>query len=159
MSIMKRLVQGIRWIGKVLIFFAAMVAIAWSFGAVWFDAPFRNANKVAAGILAIGFAIAFAFVRRCWRKMVAVALLFGGVLAWWLTLSPTNNSDWQPDAAKEAWADIQGDQVTFHNVRNCDYRSETDYIPHWVTRTVRISQIIGIDIAVNYWGRPGSRIP
>jgi len=31
MSIMKRLVQGIRWIGKVLILFAAMVAIAWSF--------------------------------------------------------------------------------------------------------------------------------
>ena len=49
MSIMKRLVQGIRWIGKVLILFAAMVAIAWSFGAVWFDAPFGNANKVAAG--------------------------------------------------------------------------------------------------------------
>ncbi len=93
MSIMKRLVQGIRWIGKVLILFAAMVAIAWSFGAVWFDAPFGNANKVAAGILAIGFAIVFAFVRRCWRKMAAVALLFGGVLAWWLTLSPTNNSD------------------------------------------------------------------
>jgi hypothetical protein len=108
-----------------------MVAIAWSFGAVWFDAPFGNANKVAAGILAIGFAIAFAFVRRCWRRMAAVALLFGGVLAWWLTLSPTNNSDWQPDVAKEAWADIKGDQVTFHNVRNCDYRSETDYISHW----------------------------
>jgi hypothetical protein len=31
---MKRLAQGIRWIGKVLILFAAMLAIAWSFGAV-----------------------------------------------------------------------------------------------------------------------------
>jgi hypothetical protein len=131
-----------------------MVAIAWSFGAVWFDAPFGNANEVAAGILAIGFAIALAFVRPFWRKIVAVAVLFSVVLAWWLTLSPTNGSDWQPDVAKTAWADIQGDEVTLHNVRNCDYRTETDYTPHWETRTVRISQITGVDVAVDYWGSP-----
>ena len=39
-----------------------------------------------------------------------------------------------------------------HNVRNCDYRTETDYTPHWETRTVRLSQITGIDLAINYWG-------
>jgi len=39
-----------------------------------------------------------------------------------------------------------------HNVRNCDYRTETDYTPHWETRMVRISQITGIDLAVDYWG-------
>jgi hypothetical protein len=71
-----------------------------------------------------------------------------------LTLSPTNDSDWQPDVAQKGWADIQGDEVTLHNVRNCDYRTETDYTPHWETRTVRISQITGIDLAVDYWGSP-----
>jgi hypothetical protein len=76
------------------------------------------------------------------------------VLAWWLTLSPSNESDWQPDVAKEAWADIHGDEVTLHNVRNCDYRTETDYTPHWGTRTVRVSRITGVDVAVNYWGSP-----
>jgi len=44
--------------------------------------------------------------------------------------------------------------VTLHNVRNCDYRTETDYKPRWETRTVRISQITGIDLAINYWGSP-----
>jgi len=39
-----------------------------------------------------------------------------------------------------------------HNVRNCDYRTETDYTPHWETRTVHISQITGIDLAIDYWG-------
>ncbi len=129
MSIMKDLVRVIRWMGELLILLAAMIAIAWAFGALWFDAPFGNANKVAAGLLAVGFAITLAFVRPFWRKIAAVALLFGVVLAWWLTLSPTNDSDWQPDVAKEAWADIQGDEVMLHNVRNCDYRTETDYTP------------------------------
>ena len=144
----------IRWIGALLVLLAAIIAIAWAFGAVWFDAPFGNANKVAAGLLAVAAAIALVFVRPFWRKVGVIALVFGGVLTWWLTLSPTNDGDWQPDVAQKAWADIQGDEVTLHNVRNCDYRTETDYTPHWETRTVRISQITGIDLAINYWGSP-----
>ncbi len=144
----------IRWVGEPLVLLTAIIAIIWAFGAVWFDAPFGNANKVVAGLPALASAIALVFVRPFWRKIGAVALLCGVVLAWWLTLSPTNDSDWQPDVAQKAWADIQGDEVTLHNVRNCDYRTETDYTPHWETRTVRLSQITGIDLAVDYWGSP-----
>jgi hypothetical protein len=152
MSIIRDLVRVIRWVGKLLVLLAAIIAVVWAFGAVWFDAPFGNANKIAAGILGAGLATALAFVRPFWRKMAVIVVVFAVVLAWWLTLTPTNDSDWQPDVAKEAWADIQGDEVTLHNVRNCDYRTETDYTPHWETRTVRISQITGIDLAINYWG-------
>ena len=151
---MPLLMRVIRWVGALLVLLAAIIAIAWAFGAVWFDAPFGNANKVTAGLLAIASAAALIFIRPFWRKVGVIVLLVGGVLAWWLTLSPTNESDWQSDVAQNAWADIQGDEVTLHNVRNCDYRSETDYTPHWETRTVRISQITGIDLAVDYWGSP-----
>ena len=151
---MHNLVRVIRWVGELLVLLTAIIAIAWAFGAVWFDAPFGNANKFIAGLLALASVAALAFVRPFWRKVGAAALLFRGVLAWWLTLSPTNDSDWQPDVAQKAWADIQGDEVTFHNVRNCDYRTETDYTPHWETHTVRISQITGIDLAIDYWGSP-----
>jgi len=151
---MKDLTRVIRWVGELLVLLTAIIAVAWAFGAVWFDAPFGNANKIVAGLLAIASGAALVFVRPFWRKIGAVALLFGVVLAWWLTLSPTNDSDWQPDVAQKAWADIQGDEVTLHNVRNCDYRTETDYTPHWEIRTVRISQITGIDLAIDYWGSP-----
>ena len=89
-----------------------------------------------------------------WTKVGALAILFGAVLTWWFTLKPSNEANWQPDVAQLAWAEINGDEVTLHNVRNCDYRTETDYTPHWETRTVRISQITGIDLAINYWGSP-----
>jgi hypothetical protein len=151
---MKYLVRVIRWAGVLLVLVIAIIAIAWAFGAVWFDAPFGNSNKILAGLLAMASAIALLFVRPFWRKLGIVVVLFAGVLVWWLTLSPTNDSDWQPDVAKEASADIQGDEVTFHNVRNCDYRTDTDYTPHWETRIVRISQITGIDLAIDYWGSP-----
>lgn len=84
----------------------------------------------------------------------AVVLGFGLVLAWWLTLKPSNERNWQPEVAQTAWAEIDGDNVTLHNVRNCDYRTETDYTPQWETRKVQLSQITGADIAINYWGSP-----
>src|SRR5205809_6882770 len=132
----------------------ASIAIAWAFGAAWYDAPFGAGNRIAAALVATSLLMVLLFVRPFSRKFVIFLVLFAGVLTWWLTLSPTNDSDWQPDVAKEAWADIQGDEITFHNVRNCDYRTETDYTPRWETRTVRISQITGIDLAIKYWGSP-----
>jgi len=147
-------VRVIRWVSALLVLLTAIIAIAWAFGAVWFDAPFGNANKILAGLLALASAAALLFVRPFGRKLCIFGGLFAGVLIWWLTVSPTNDSDWQPDVAQKAWAEIQGDEVTLHNVRNCDYRTATDYTPHWETRTVRISQITGIDLAVNYWGSP-----
>ena len=56
--------------------------------------------------------------------------------------------------SQESWAEVKGYEVTMHNVRNCDYRTETDYTPRWETRTVRLSQLTGIDLAINYWGSP-----
>jgi hypothetical protein len=150
----RKLMRVIRWVGALLVLLAVIIAAAWAFGAVWFDAPFGNANKVVAGLLAMASALALVFVRPFWRKVGAVALLFGGVLIWWLTLKPSNDGNWQPDVAQLAWADINGDEFTFHNVRNCDYRTDTNYTPHWETRTVRLSQITGIDLAIDYWGSP-----
>ena len=35
----------------------------------------------------------------------------------------------QGHVAQEPLAEVKGDEVTLHNVRNCDYRTETDYTP------------------------------
>ena len=143
-----------RLLGGLLFAIIALIATAWAFGAVSFDGPFAGGNKLAAILLGCAFIGVLLFVRPFWRKLGIFGTLFAGVLTWWLTLSPTNQSDWQADVAEQAWADVQGDEVTLHNVRNCDYRTEQDYTPHWETRVVRLSQITGIDLALNYWGSP-----
>ena len=132
----------------------SLLTTAWAAGALYFDLPIAWLRAPLASIYALAMLAALLFVKGRWRAMGLVAVGFVLVLIWWLTLSPTNDSDWQPDVAQKGWADIQGDEVTLHNVRNCDYRTETDYTPHWETRTVRISQITGIDLAVDYWGSP-----
>jgi hypothetical protein len=51
-------------------------------------------------------------------------------------------------------AEIEGDHVTIHNVRNFEYRTETDYTPQWETRSYDLSQIRGADLFITYWGSP-----
>jgi hypothetical protein len=70
------------------------------------------------------------------------------VLGWWLSLKPSNIRDWQLDVAETAWAEINEDRVTIHNLRNSIYRSETDYTPRWETRNVNVSSIRSADIFI-----------
>ena len=75
-------------------------------------------------------------------NLLKLAPIFGAcslVALWWLTLKPSNNHSWQFDVARTTWAEIKGDLVIIYNGRNCEYRTETDYTPHWETRTVRLS--------------------
>ena len=131
---------------------AAVVCVAWAFGALYFDFPIAGA--LAAILFVLVLITAIIFVR---GKLLKLAIVFGAfalVALWWLTLKPGNDRAWQPDVAQTAWAQINGDEVTVHNVRNGDYRTETDFTPRWETRTVRLSQISGMDVAINYWGSP-----
>src|SRR6516162_7192816 len=132
----------------------ALVCALWAFGAVYFDFPIvtlRNGAASLFGLLLLGMLI---FVPgKVWKLTICLGGFFL-VLCWWLTLKPTNDRAWQPDVAQTAWAQINGDEVTFHNVRNCDYRTDTDFTTHWETRTVRLSQITGMDVFIMYWGSP-----
>jgi uncharacterized MnhB-related membrane protein len=142
----------IRSIGWTCAWLVAFVCATWVFGALYFDFP--KANTFAAIVFLLALLAVVIFVR---GKLLKLAIVFGAfavVVSWWLTLKPSNDEAWQPDVAQTAWAEINGDEVTIHNVRNCDYRTQTDFTPRWETRTVRLSQITGMDVAINYWGSP-----
>ena len=130
----------------------AIVAVAWAFGALYFDFP--RIGALAAILFVVILLAAIIFVRGQLLKLAIVLGASAVVAGWWLTLKPSNDRAWQPDVSQTGWAEINGDEVTIHNVRNCDYRTQTDFTPHWETRTVRLSQITGMDVAINYWGSP-----
>src|SRR4029077_5151779 len=46
---------------------------------------------------------------------------------------------------------INGDLITIHNVRNFDYRTETDFTPHWETRSYNLSKLDSADVIAVYW--------
>ena len=82
------------------------------------------------------------------------ALLFLAVLVWFFSLKPSNDRDWMPDVAKVAWVQVDGDRLTVHNIRNFEYRSETDFTPRWEDRTYDLSRLRSFDFMLVYWGSP-----
>ena len=133
---------------------ACLLAIAWAAGALYFDLPIAWLRAPLAILYGLAMLAALFFIKSRWRAMGLVVAGFAGVVTWWLTIKPSNEGNWQPDVAQLGWAEMNGDEVVLHNVRNCDYRTETDYTARWETRTVRLSQIKGVDLAINYWGSP-----
>jgi hypothetical protein len=148
MTMMKR---WSRWVVWGMVWCVALVWSVWSFGALYFDFPVYQ--EVAALIFALVLLVGVV-LQRGWKKVGVMGVGSGAVLVWWLTLKPSNEGDWQPDVERTAWAEIRGDEVLLHQVRNCDYRTETDYTPRWENRHVRLSKMTGMDLAAAYWGSP-----
>ena len=147
-----RFVRLVLW---TVVWLVVLLAALWAVGALYYDFPIATLRASAAVGFTILLLLTLLFVHGQRRKLFIVVCGFLIVLAWWrLTLKPTNNRPWQPDVAETAWAEINGDDVTLHNVRNCDYRTETDYTTHWETRVVKLSQLTGVDLAITYWGSP-----
>jgi hypothetical protein len=88
---------------------------------------------------------------RAWWPLALFAALFIGFLIRWHGVRPSNDRDWQPDVAVLPFATFDGDVVTIHNVRNFDYRSETDFTPRYYDKTFDLSQLDSVDLIAVYW--------
>ena len=86
-----------------------------------------------------------------WSALVGVVLV---VLVWWLRIPASNEADWQAAGARLATAEIEGDRLIVKNVRNFDYRSDTDYTVRWEDRTYDLSKIRALDFYISHWGAP-----
>lgn len=101
----------------------------------------------------VGIILVLSLIR--WRKRRLLRILtlaifcIGGVL--WSTIRPSNERNWAPEVKNSPWAEVSGDVVTLHNVRNFKYRSETDFDPIYETRTFAVSELTEVDMLVTYW--------
>lgn len=85
-----------------------------------------------------------------WVFVVLFACLLGG---WW-SLQPSQERDWTDDVAQRLRAEVHGHQVTLHNVRNFNWRSDSDYQPRWETRHYDLERLVSADLALSYWMGP-----
>ncbi len=126
---------------------------AWGAAALWFDGP---TARWAAGTLAVLYGVLYitlqVFVWRSPRWRLTGILPFALVLGWWLSIPASNDRDWYPDVARLPRAEIEGNKVTVHNVRNFEYRTETDYTERWETRTLDLELLTGVDFLIAFWG-------
>lgn len=76
------------------------------------------------------------------------------LLAWWQGVEPSNDRRWQPEVAVLPSATFDGELVTVHNIRNFDYRTETDFTPAYYDRTYDLRELESVDLLAVYWMGP-----
>ena len=150
--------RACRWLGSLLLALVVLGTGAWGVLALWY---FDDANAVLRGALAITYAlitgtalVALASGRWRWRALAVFAVSLVVLLVCWFRLSPTNERNWQPETAVLPYATIHGDQVTVHNIRNFDYRTENDFTVGYYDKTFDLRQLDSVDLIAVYWMGP-----
>jgi hypothetical protein len=128
----------------------------WGGFALWYQLRCGQAVKTPSVVLWGAFSVMILIA--LWQGRIAVAVVafafaFAGLLIWWTRLPPTNDRVWADDVARMTTGTVDGNRVTLHDVRNFDWRSTTDYIQRWETRSYDLERLQAVDMIMSYWSR------
>jgi hypothetical protein len=149
------LLRILSWIGALITWLVLLIGVLWAFGALWFDFPQTIAPRPwPAAVFAFLALLAAVLVRPRWRAKLGIAVAVVLVMIWWFSIQPRQYRDWKTEVALLPRAKVDGDVVTFQNVRNFDYRTDKDFTPRYEMRRLDLKNLRGVDIFINYWGSP-----
>ena len=134
-----------------------LLSATWAALALHFQLPVEPALRIGAvvawGLFAIA-ALMLLWRGKPWRAALSYGLAFALLLGWWVRLVPSDTRDWADDVARHLQPRVQGSQVVLQNVRNFDWRSDTDYTARWEPRRYDLDRLRTVDMALSYWMGP-----
>ena len=143
----------LNWSIRGIWFLFRALLIAWATLAIYYS------NLPSAGLrlaLAMVFAVVatwLLWLSRDRRAFVVFVVVFLGVVAWFISISPSHDRPWRPEVVVMPRATIDGDRVHITGVRNFDYRSVDDFTARWEEREVQLSHLTALDFFVSYWSK------
>ena len=148
-----------KWIGRAFIMLLLSIAMAamsaWGGLAIYYsNLPgewLRKALAIAFVVFGAALLIWYFFSTKRMRPLFTFLAAFLLLVAWWSTIPALQDRDWAPEYASPAYATIKGDLLTIHNIRNFDYRTETDFTPRYYTKTFDLRQLDSVDVIASYW--------
>ena len=127
---------------------------AWATLALWYRLPGGKAARAlgsVAWLLLVLALVMLAINQHSWLPLLAYVALHAMLLWWWIGIRPSSQRNWRDDVARVLTGTVQGDLVQLDNVRNFEWRSETDYDIRWETRSYDLTRLVGADAVLSYW--------
>ena len=148
------LTRSVRWLAAL----AVLALTGWGALALAVVGPGGDKGRLALaaayGVAGLAAVVALVLHRGLRFALPAFAVVLVAIAGWWSNIRPSNDRDWQPEVAVLAYATIDGDLVTVHNIRNFDYRTETDFTPAYYDSTFDLRKLDGVDLMAVYWMGP-----
>jgi hypothetical protein len=146
------MVSVLKFVGVFICALFVILMTAWGALAIWYS----NLSGVyvragLAGLFGLATLLAFVFLPGRLRTLAGFLVVFAGLVAWWLTIPASNQRNWQPDVAVLPYATVKGAQVTIHNIRNLDYRTEADFDVRYYDKTFDLNRLDAVDLIAVYW--------
>ncbi|PTM39933.1 DUF4105 domain-containing protein [Bosea sp. 124] len=126
-------------------------ATAWGSGLLLFRLTGMTAQVAAVGFGVAGLAGVIGLWTGAARLPLSFAVVFIGLLGWWSGLMPSHQRAWIPELARLPSIAREGEMLTVSNLRNFNWRTESDYDERWETRRYDLTKIEGIDLFLSYW--------
>lgn len=140
---------------RLIVALAVAGMTAWGAAAIYYaPLPGPGLRAALAGGLVAATVLAFLLLPRRRRTLVGFLVAFAVLVLLWRQIPASNDRDWLPEVAVAPWAEVTGDLVTIHGVRNLDYRTETAFVPRWEDRTYDLSKLDSVDLVAVYWAGP-----
>lgn len=127
---------------------------AWGALALWYQLPGGSVGRVLGSVvwalLVVGL-VALAIGRRSLWPLAGYGLALLVLLMWWWSIRPSNDRIWADDVARLLGGQVHGHRVTLVNVRDFDWRSDSDYDARWETRDYDLDHLVSADAILSYW--------
>jgi hypothetical protein len=143
--------RSLGWLIAGIWFLCRSLLIAWATLVIYYSNLPWAGVRLGLAIAFAAFAISGLWLARRWYMPAAVAVLFLGVLVWWLSIAPSHDRNWRAEVAIMPRAFIEGDLVRFTGVRNFDYRSRNDFTVRHEERAISLSHLTNLDFYVSYF--------
>ena len=150
-SSMPWLLKPIAWLWYGLGFLFRFLLLAWATLALYWSNLPRAWLRLALAIGFLAFGIYALWFKRTLRTFLVFAGLFLVVFALYRSIEPSFDRPWQTEVAVLPQAFRDGDRVLLKNFRNFEYRSTTDFTPHYESREVLLSDLASLDFYISYW--------
>lgn len=147
----------LRWLGFGLLVLAIVLGTGWTLLAIWYQAAADWRFPAMSGIIAA----AIGLILLAWSGGLRLVIAWGWLIVmavviglWWSLILPSDSRDWMPEVAHGVTGVLEGPRVTLSNVRDFEWRTETDFTPRWQTRTYDLNDLTSVDLFSSVWDNP-----
>jgi len=131
-----------------------LVSLAWMLASIaihYSNLPWPWSRTTLAWTFGLAGPLALAFFPKRRRTLSVLFAVFLGVLAWHVSIRPSNDRDWTIAGAELADVRLEADLARVENIRNFAYRTSDDFDVRYYDKTFDLSRLEATDLLVSYW--------